>query len=414
MTTKLWDKNTSTDALMEAFTIGKDRELDLLIAPYDVLASKAHAKMLAKAGLISQGECKDLLQGLDDIQSLLDKKAFRIEDGVEDIHSQIEFYLTEKYGDTGKKIHTARSRNDQVLTAIKLYLKHELKQVEEQALQLKSVFTSLSELHTATLMPGYTHFQIAMPSSFGLWFGAYAESIDDDLELLKAAYAVCDKNPLGSAAGYGSSFNIDRQFTTDELHFSGMNVNSIYAQMTRGKTEKIVAMALSSLAHTISRFSYDVCLFMCQNFGFVSFPDRFTTGSSIMPHKKNPDVFELLRAKCNVIQGLPNQFILLTNNLPSGYHRDMQLTKELLFPSIAQLKNCLEVLTHVLPNIVINAACIEHEKYDYLFSVEEVNRLVQSGLSFRDAYKMVAMQIENGTYVPKKEVRHTHAGSIGN
>lgn len=414
MTTKLWDKNIDTDQLIERFTVGKDRELDMLIAPYDVIASKAHVKMLTKVGLIKEQERDQLLAGLGEIAALLEKGEFKIETNVEDIHSQIEIHLTKKFGETGKKIHTARSRNDQVLTAIKLYLREELKQIREQSLALKALLNSLSEQHKQVLMPGYTHFQAAMPSSFGLWLGAYAESIDDDLELLEAAYRICDKNPLGSAAGYGSSFGIDRLYTTEEMGFSALNVNSVYAQMTRGKTEKSVAMALSAIAHTISKFSYDVCLFMCQNFGFISFPDKFTTGSSIMPHKKNPDVFELLRAKCNIIQSLPNQFNLLTNNLPSGYHRDMQLTKELLFPSIAQMKDCMSMLMHVLPHMIVNENCIHDKKYDHIFSVEEVNRLVMSGLSFRDAYKEVAKQISEGSYTPSREIAHTHIGSIGN
>ena len=394
MKTKLWEKELKTDNIIEKFTVGKDKELDMFIAPFDVQASKAHAKMLCKVNLINDSELEQLLEGLNEIEQLLKEGKFKIEGGVEDIHSQIEFYLTTKYGETGKKIHTARSRNDQVLTAIKLYLKHELSIIKAKSLELQSIFNKLSLQYKDNLLPGYTHFQIAMPSSFGMWLGAYAESIEDDLELLDAAYKICDKNPLGSAAGYGSSFNIDREFTTQEMSFATLNKSAVYAQMTRGKSEKVTAIALSSLAHTLSKFSYDVCLYLCQNFGFISFPDELTTGSSIMPHKKNPDVFELIRAKCNVIQGLPNQFTLLTNNLPSGYHRDMQMTKELIFPAIEQFKECLDVLIYTLPQMQINEHCIEDEKYKYMFSVEEVNKLVQTGIPFRDAYKIVAKKIE--------------------
>lgn len=394
MKTKLWEKELKTDNIVEKFTIGNDKELDMFIASFDVQASKAHAKMLYKVNLINESELEQLLEGLNEIEQLLKEDKFKIEDGVEDIHSQIEFYLTKKYGETGKKIHTARSRNDQVLTAIKLYLKHELTIIKEKSLELQTIFNELGLKHKNNLLPGYTHLQIAMPSSFGMWLSAYAESIEDDLKLLDAAYKICDKNPLGSAAGYGSSFSIDRELTTKEMGFSTLNKSAVYAQMTRGKSEKVTAIAISSLAHTLSKFSYDVCLYLCQNFGFISFPDELTTGSSIMPHKKNPDVFELIRAKCNVIQGLPNQFILLTNNLPSGYHRDMQLTKELIFPAIEQFKECLDVLIYTLPQMQINEHCIEDEKYKYMFSVEEVNKLVQAGISFRDAYKIVALKIK--------------------
>lgn len=404
MKTKLWEKELKTDNIIERFTVGKDKELDMFIAPFDVQASKAHAKMLCEVNLINESELEQLLHGLNEIEQLLNEGKFKIEDGVEDIHSQIEFYLTAKYGETGKKIHTARSRNDQVLTAIKLYLKHELSIIKAKCSELQSIFNKLSLEYKDNLLPGYTHFQIAMPSSFGMWLGAYAESIEDDLELLDAAYKICDKNPLGSAAGYGSSFNIDREFTTQEMGFATLNKSAVYAQMTRGKSEKVATIALSSLAHTLSKFSYDVCLYLCQNFGFISFPDELTTGSSIMPHKKNPDVFELIRAKCNVIQGLPNQFTLLTNNLPSGYHRDMQLTKELIFPAIEQFKECLDVLIYTLPQMQINEHCVEDEKYKYMFSVEEVNKLVQTGIPFRDAYQLIGKQIQEGKFFTKKAV----------
>ena len=414
MKTKLWEKETKTDKLIEHFTVGKDREMDLKIAPYDVIAYKAHAKMLSKVGLITNEESEQLIKVLEEIGVLLSKDQFKIEEGVEDIHSQIEFYLTKKLGETGKKIHTARSRNDQVLTAIKLYLKNELKEIEGLSKELQKIFYSLSKEHKLKLMPGYTHFQIAMPSSFGLWFGAYGESLEEDIEIIKAAYKICDKNPLGSGAGFGSSFSIDRNFTTLEMGFAQLNENSVYAQMTRGKTEKIVAMALSNVAATLSKFSYDVCLYLSQNFGFISFPEQFTTGSSIMPHKKNPDVFELIRAKCNLLQGLPNQFTLLTNNLPSGYHRDMQLTKEVLFPAIDTMKDCLQILIHILPSIEIKNDILQDKKYEYLFSVEEVNKLVIAGKPFREAYQAIADQIKNGTFTPDKKIEHTHIGSIGN
>lgn len=404
MKTKLWEKELKTDKLIEKFTIGKDKELDLFIAPFDVIASKAHAKMLGKVGLISHEESELLVKGLCEIEELIKDGKFKINEGIEDIHSQIEFYLTLRFGETGKKIHTARSRNDQVLTAIKLYLKHELVVVKEKSETLQSIFNDLSSKYQNVILPGYTHFQIAMPSTFGMWLGAYAESIADDLELLDAAYTICDKNPLGSAAGYGTSFEIDRNFTTQEMGFATLNKSPVYAQMTRGKSEKVTAIALSSLAHTLSKFSYDVCLYLCQNFNFISFPDNLTTGSSIMPHKKNPDVFELIRAKCNLIQGLPNQLTLLTNNLPSGYHRDMQLTKELIFPAIEQFKECLDVLVYTLPQIQVNETCADDEKHKYMFSVNEVNKLVQDGMAFRDAYQIIGKEIEKNTFNPVKEI----------
>ncbi len=414
MKTKLWEKENKTDSLIEKFTIGKDKELDMFIAPYDLIASKAHAKMLHKVELISTQECSQLLKGLEEIEFLLQKGEFKIEEGVEDIHSQIEFYLTKKYGDTGKKIHTGRSRNDQVLTAIKLLLKHELISVKNKTERLIEEFNSLSKKQKGVLLPGYTHFQVAMPSSFDMWLSAYAESLADDLELLNAALIICDKNPMGSAAGYGTSFPLDREFTTKEMGFSTLNKSSVYAQMTRGKSEKMAAIAISSIAHTLSKFSYDICLYLCQNFNFISFPEELTTGSSIMPHKKNPDVFELIRAKCNVLQGLPNQLTLLTNNLPSGYHRDMQLTKELIFPAFETIKECIEVLSYTLPKMQVNTTILEDEKYKYCFSVEEVNKLVMSGLSFRDAYQLISQKIAKNQFEPGKEVLHSHIGSIGN
>jgi argininosuccinate lyase len=393
MKTKLWEKETKTDPLIEKFTIGNDKTLDLFIAPYDVIASKAHAKMLCKTGLISEVELSQLIKGLNEIESHIKEGKLKINDGIEDIHSQIEFYLTLRCGETGKKIHTARSRNDQVLTAIKLYLKHELSVIKKKSEELRSLFIHLSETHENTVLPGYTHFQVAMPSSFGKWFTAYAESLEDDSELINAAYNICNKNPLGSAAGYGTNFNINKDLTTKEMGFDSYHKSDVYAQMTRGKSEKVTAIAISSVAHTLSKFSYDICLYLCQNFNFISFPEKFTTGSSIMPHKKNPDVFELIRAKCNVLQGLPNQLTLLTNNLPSGYHRDMQLTKELIFPAIEQLKECLDVILHVLPSIQVNKNCSENEIYKHMYSVNEVNELVMQGIPFREAYKMISSNI---------------------
>ncbi len=393
MKTKLWEKEIKTDQLIEKFTIGHDRTMDLFIAPYDVMASKAHAKMLCKVGLITKEESEQLIKGLNEIAELVAEGKFKINEGIEDIHSQIEFYLTVRFGETGKKIHTARSRNDQVLTAIKLYLKHELETIKYKSIELQHLFNELTAKYSNITLPGYTHFQVAMPSSFEMWLTAYAESLEDDLELVQAAYKVCNKNPLGSAAGYGTNFKIDKEFTTKEMGFASYHKSDVYAQMTRGKSEKVTAMAISMVAHTLSKFSYDVCLYMCQNFNFISFPEQFTTGSSIMPHKKNPDVFELIRAKCNVLQGLPNQLTLLTNNLPSGYHRDMQITKELIFPAIEQLKECLDVLLHVLPSLQINADCANNEIYKHMYSVNRVNELVINGLSFRDAYTQIAEEI---------------------
>ncbi|MCT3760954.1 argininosuccinate lyase [Elizabethkingia anophelis] len=416
---KLWDKNIDGKEaehakIIEKFTVGNDRDFDLLLAEYDIKGNLAHAEMLSRVGLLEESEWKlvekELLIMLEEVK----KGNFTIEDGVEDVHSQVEFNLTQKIGDAGKKIHSARSRNDQVLVDIKLYLKDEIKEIAKFSEQLFGTLQSLSEAHKDKLIPGYTHLQIAMPSSFGLWFGAYAEALTDDLELLVAAYNVCNKNPLGSAAGYGSSFPIDREFTTEKLDFETLNYNVVYAQMTRGKTEKILAMAMANLAGTLSKFSYDVCLYMNQNFGFISFPDSLTTGSSIMPHKKNPDVFELVRAKSNRIQSLPNELTLMINNLPSGYHRDWQLTKEIIFPGIETLKDCLQILDFMLQHIVVKDGILNDEKYKYLFSVEAVNREVLNGLPFREAYKKIGLEIENNQFQASTSVNHTHKGSIGN
>ncbi|MET7037047.1 argininosuccinate lyase [Elizabethkingia miricola] len=416
---KLWDKNIDGKEaehakIIEKFTVGNDRDFDLLLAEYDIKGNLAHAEMLSRVGLLEESEWKlvekELLIMLEEVK----KGNFTIEDGVEDVHSQVEFNLTQKIGDAGKKIHSARSRNDQVLVDIKLYLKEEIKGIAKLSEQLFGTLQSLSEAHKDKLIPGYTHLQIAMPSSFGLWFGAYAEALTDDLELLVAAYNVCNKNPLGSAAGYGSSFPIDREFTTEKLDFETLNYNVVYAQMTRGKTEKILAMAMANLAGTLSKFSYDTCLYMNQNFGFISFPDSLTTGSSIMPHKKNPDVFELVRAKSNRIQSLPNELTLMINNLPSGYHRDWQLTKEIIFPGIETLKDCLQILDFMLQHIVVKDGILTDEKYKYLFSVEAVNREVLNGLPFREAYKKIGLEIENNQFQASTSVNHTHKGSIGN
>ncbi|HAY3562221.1 TPA: argininosuccinate lyase [Elizabethkingia meningoseptica] len=416
---KLWDKNIEGKEaehakIIEKFTVGNDRDFDLLLAEYDIKGNLAHAEMLSRVGLLERAEWelleKELLAMLEEVK----EGRFTIEDGVEDVHSQVEFSLTQRIGDVGKKIHSARSRNDQVLVDIKLYLKAEIKEIANLSEQLFTTLQSLSEAHKEKLIPGYTHLQIAMPSSFGLWFGAYAEALTDDLELLLAAYNVCNKNPLGSAAGYGSSFPIDREFTTEKLEFETLNYNVVYAQMTRGKAEKILAMAMANLAGTLSKFSYDVCLYMNQNFGFISFPDSLTTGSSIMPHKKNPDVFELVRAKSNRIQSLPNELTLMINNLPSGYHRDWQLTKEIIFPGIETLKDCLQILDFMLQHINVKDGILTDEKYKYLFSVEAVNKEVLNGLPFREAYKKIGLEIENNQFQANISVHHTHTGSIGN
>lgn len=413
---KIWQKDKSlTDQLVNNFTVGKDLDFDDRLAIYDVLGSIAHCKMLAEVGLISNQESLELLSVLNEILETIENNTFEIDLEAEDIHSQIESILIEKLGSTGKKIHTARSRNDQVLLDIKLYLLDEIREIGELADSFFQILIQLADQHKNVLLPGYTHFQIAMPSSFGLWFGAYAEALVDDLELLLSVKNIINKNPLGSAAGYGSSFPIDRESTTFNLGFKGLNYNSVYAQMTRGKSEKLLASSMSVLAGTLSRFSYDVCLYLSQNFDFIRFPKEFTTGSSIMPHKKNPDIFELVRAHCNRIQSLPNELILLTNNLPSGYHRDLQLTKEILFPAIDSLKECLEILIYTLPNIEVKERILEDEKYKYIFSVEKINEEVKNGNSFRDAYIKVGNDIENNEFgYDAKDLNHSHQGSIGN
>ncbi|PCH54420.1 MAG: argininosuccinate lyase [Flavobacteriaceae bacterium] len=411
---KLWDKGFSTDKKIDIFTVGNDRELDLILAKYDVIGNLAHAKMLHKIGLLTAEEIASLEVELNAILKTIEEGNFTIEDSFEDVHSKVEFLLTEKLGDTGKKIHTARSRNDQVLVDVHLYLKDALIEINEGVDDLFDLLIQLAEQYKDVLLPGYTHLQVAMPSSFGMWFSAYAEILIDDIYFLKAAYKVANQNPLGSAAGYGSSFPIDRDFTTKELNFETLKFNSVAAQMGRGKLEKSVSFGLSSVAATLAKMSMDICLYMSQNFNFISFPDELTTGSSIMPHKKNPDVFELIRGKCNKLQALPIEFTMITNNLPSGYHRDLQLLKEGLIPAFSTLKACLEMLTYSLKNIQVKTGIVEDEKYLYLFSVEEVNKLVKSGVPFRDAYKIVGKNIQEGTFNPDKKVNHTHKGSVGN
>ena len=411
---KLWQKEITIDKKVESFTIGKDREFDMLLAEFDVIGSLAHTEMLCQCELISNEEKTQIHFGLKKILSEIRKGEFVIEQNCEDIHSQIEFSLTEMIGEAGKKIHTARSRNDQSLLDIKLFCRDEIKKTVSSTEKFFHSLIELSEKYKDKLLPGYTHLQLAMPSSFGLWFGAYAESLCDDLELMQAAYAIADKNPLGSAAGYGSSFPINRELTTELLGFSGMNVNSVYAQMTRGKTEKTVSIALAGIASTLSKLSMDCTLFMNQNFGFISFPENLTTGSSIMPHKKNPDVWEMIRGKCNRIQSLPNEFSLLLANLPSGYHRELQLTKEILFPAFKELQSCLEMAEFMLQQIIVKKNILDNKKYDFLFTVDAVNNEVKTGIPFRDAYRKIGMEVENDIFEKSEEITHTHTGSIGN
>ncbi|MEY3433586.1 MAG: argininosuccinate lyase [Bacteroidota bacterium] len=414
---KLWNKkNTSTVDAIEKFTVGRDREFDLLLAAADVEGSIAHVTMLGEQGLMSQEDAKTAINGLMEIQKEIAVGKFKINNTVEDIHSQIEWMLTERIGEIGKMIHSGRSRNDQVAVDIKLYLREEISQVKNDALELFQCLLKQSNAFKDYLIPGYTHMQIAMPSSIGLWLGAYAESLVDDMEFLGAAYAIVNKNPLGSGAGYGSSFPLNRKRTTELLNFQTLHFNSIYAQMSRGKSEKLTAMALATLASTLSKLAMDCCLFMNQNFSFISFPDELTTGSSIMPHKKNPDVFELIRGKCNRIQSAPNELTLLINNLPSGYHRDMQLTKEIIFPAMEEIKSCLEMMKLMLESLQPKENILQDEKYKYLFSVEKVNELVNKGVPFREAYIQVGNSIEEGKFEfdQSKALHHTHEGSIGN
>ena len=402
------------DQEVDRFTVGKDREMDLYLAKYDVLGSMAHITMLERIGLLTAEELQTLLAALREIYKVADSGKFVIEEGIEDVHSQVELMLTRSLGDMGKKIHSGRSRNDQVLLDLKLFTRAQIQALVTAVTSLFEVLIAQSNRYQAVLMPGYTHLQVAMPSSFGLWFGAYAESLVDDLQLLQAAYRVCNRNPLGSAAGYGSSFPLNRQLTTDLLGFDSLDYNVVYAQMGRGKMERTVAFAMAGIAATLSKLAFDACLFNSQNFGFIKLPDQFTTGSSIMPHKKNPDVFELTRAKCNKIQGLPQQITLIANNLPSGYFRDLQIIKELFLPAFDELKDCLQMVTHMMREVKVNEHILDDERYALMFSVEEVNRRVVAGVPFRDAYKQVGLEIEAGQFKPNKQVAHTHEGSIGN
>lgn len=411
---KLWDKGVSIDKKIEQFTVGNDREVDMYIAKYDVEASLAHAKMLHSVGIITSEEVDQLINGLQDLQVQIENNTFVIEADFEDVHSKIEFELTQKLGEVGKKIHTARSRNDQVLVALHLYYKENISEVIKQTHTLFETLLDLAEVHKNELLPGYTHLQVAMPSSFGLWFSAYAEVLIDDVYLLEAAYKVVDQNPLGSAAGYGSSFPIDRTFTTQSLHFATMKYNVVAAQMSRGKSERTIAAALGGLCNTLARFSMDICLYMCQNFDFISFPDELTTGSSIMPHKKNLDVFELIRGKCNKIQALQTEMILITNNLPSGYHREFQLLKEKMIVAFEDVKDILEIFEFAIKQIIVKPVDPNDDKYKFLFTVDNMNTLVENGIAYRDAYREIGAKVENGTYVPDTTKKHTHAGSIHN
>lgn len=411
---KIWQKNTDVNTFVDNFTVGNDRMLDLQLAAADILGSLAHTRMLHSIGLLSSSELASVQAGLRQLYEEVSTGTFTIDNGVEDVHSQVELLLTQRIGEAGKKIHSGRSRNDQVLVDLKLFFREEIENLVGHTQALFDQLTTLSERYKAVLLPGYTHLQIAMPSSFGLWFGAYAESLVDDMAVLHAAWTVCNKNPLGSAAGYGSSFPLNRRMTTDLLGFDDLNYNVVYAQMGRGKTERILAQGMSSIAATLAKFAMDVCLYINQNFGFISFPDHLTTGSSIMPHKKNPDVFELVRGRCNKIQALPNELALMTTNLPSGYHRDLQLLKENLFPAFRSLNECLEITTFMLEHIEIKEHILDDPKYDYLFSVEVVNEEVLKGVPFREAYRSIGLAIEEGTFTPQKTVNHTHEGSIGN
>jgi argininosuccinate lyase len=411
---KLWEKGIETNDFVNQFTVGKDRDMDLYLAPYDVIGSIAHVKMLKKINLMSNADAETAITGLREIYTAIESGNFSIDPGIEDIHSQVEYLLTSKYGESGKKIHSGRSRNDQVLLDLKLFIRDNIFQIADHVNELFTTLQANSEKFKEYLVPGYTHLQIAMPSSFGLWFGAYAESLSDDLIMLEAAFRIANQNPLGSAAGYGSSFPLDREYTTRILGFDSMNYNVVYAQMGRGKTERIVSQAISSIASTLSKMSMDICLFNSQNFNFLSLPDEFTTGSSIMPHKKNPDVFELVRAKCNKLIALPNEIIAITNNLPSGYFRDLQMLKESFLPSFSEIIDCLKITNLALKKINVRKNIMEEAIYKYTFSVEELNKKVLNGTPFRDAYKEMAQAIQNGSFYPDRNIHHTHEGSIGN
>lgn len=411
---KIWQKNIASTAEVDAFTVGNDREMDLQLAKADVLGSLAHTRMLESISLMSASELAEVQRELKAIYAEIAAGNFAIEDGAEDVHSQVEAMLSRRIGDTGKKIHSGRSRNDQVLVDLRVYLRREIYEMVTVTHQLFDRLMQLADEHRDVLMPGYTHLQIAMPSSFGLWFSAYAESLVDDLQMMQAAYKITNRNPLGSAAGYGSSFPLNRTMTTELLGFDSMCYSAVYAQMGRGKTERILAQAISSIASTLAKFALDNCLYLSQNFSFISYPAELTTGSSIMPHKKNPDVWEIMRGKCNLLAGLPNQITMMTTNLPSGYHRDLQLLKELLFPAITTIKECMEMADYMLRHITVKQGILEDSKYDYIFSVEVVNNMVLSGIPFRDAYRQIGLDIESGSYRPDRNVHHTHEGSIGN
>lgn len=411
---KIWQKNISSTVEVDRFTVGADREMDLQLAKADVLGSLAHTRMLESISLMSAEELSEVQRELKGIYAEIEQGRFTIEDGAEDVHSQVEAMLSRRIGETGKKIHSGRSRNDQVLVDLRIYLRREIYEITAVTKQLFDRLMTLAAEHANVLMPGYTHLQIAMPSSFGLWFSAYAESLIDDLQMVQAAYRITNRNPLGSAAGYGSSFPLDRTMTTELLGFESMCYSAVYAQMGRGKTERILAQAISSIAATLAKFALDNCLYLSQNFAFISYPAELTTGSSIMPHKKNPDVWEIMRGKCNLLQGLPNQIAMMTTNLPSGYHRDLQLLKEVLFPALSTIKDCMQMADYMLRHITVREGILDDSKYDYIFSVEVVNNMVLSGVPFRDAYRRIGLDIENGSYHPDRDVRHTHEGSIGN
>ncbi len=411
---KLWSKGFEPEEAIEIFTVGNDRELDLMLAPYDVQGSLAHIKMLDSIGLLTKDELEVLTAELKNIAEVIKRGEFVIEPDVEDVHSQVEIMLTRKLGDIGKKIHSGRSRNDQVLVDVKLFLRHRLDLLAGEVRKLFDVFQLQSERFAGVLMPGYTHLQVAMPSSFGLWFGAYAETLVDDMQQIIAAYRIADQNPLGSAAGYGSSFPIDREMTTRELGFHTLHYNVVAAQLSRGKTERACAVAIAAVAATLARFANDCCMWMSQNFSFISLPDELTTGSSIMPHKKNPDVFEIMRGRCNRLQSLPNEIALLTANMPLGYNRDLQLLKDVIFPAFGDIEECISMCAYMLPQIKVKEGILDDPRYDYIFTVEEVNRLVNAGMPFREAYRKVGKEVADGTYRPVREVNHTHKGSIGN
>ena len=411
---KLWDKGISIDKKIERFTVGNDREIDIHIAKYDVQASKAHAKMLQKIGILTLDELEQLIVGLETLEHQIDNGTFSIEEQFEDVHSKIEFELTKTLGDVGKKIHTARSRNDQVLVALQLFFKDSLLDIQNKTKTLFDTLLTLAETHKNSLLPGYTHLQVAMPSSFGLWFSAYAEVLIDDVYLLQAALKTVDQNPLGSAAGYGSSFPIDRELTTTELKFATLKYNVVAAQMSRGKSERTIALSLGSLCNTLSRFAMDICLYNSQNFGFIAFPDELTTGSSIMPHKKNPDVFELLRGKCNKVQALHTEMVLITNNLPSGYHRDFQLLKDNMIAAFEDVKDILDIFNYAIQQVIVKDIDLKDSKYQHLFTVDSINNLVVEGMTFREAYQKIGAQVQDGNYQPDTSKQHSHVGSIHN